>query len=173
MDEDLITEPADRRALPFAEQLVLWALRLSVVGLKTGAPVDHPVQLAFRKVGAEAAAERISLLTRIVGFGAERRVQIGVPCAFTVTADERRILDMVAIGQLGRAGGAGGTVSGTLMLRDMLSPAACRAAAGLCAELGGMLGRAGVVLPSPQRPPRPLPAPANASGVGLVRAARS
>jgi hypothetical protein len=163
MDEDQITEPSDRRALPFAEQMVLWALRLSVVGLKTGAPTDHPVLLAFRKVGAEAAAERVGLLTRIIGFGAERRVQIGVPCAFTVTEDERRILDLVAIGQSG--------VSGTLMLRGMLSPAACRAAAGLCAELGGLLAEAGVMLQRPAAPPRPLRMPANLPSFGLVRAA--
>jgi len=145
MDEDQITEPSDRRSLPFAEQLVLWALRLSVVGLKTGAPTDHPVVLAFRKVGAE------------------RRVQIGVPCAFTVTEDERRILDLVAIGQAG--------VSGTLMLRGMLSPAACRAAAGLCAELGDLLAEAGMILQRPAAPPRPLPIPANLPSCGLVRAA--
>ena len=145
MDEDQITEPSDRRSLPFAEQLVLWALRLSVVGLKTGAPTDHPVVLAFRKVGAE------------------RRVQIGVPCAFTVTEDERRILDLVAIGQAG--------VSGTLMLRGMLSPAACRAAAGLCAELAGLLAEAGVMLQRPAAPPRPLRIPANLPAFGLVRAA--
>jgi len=165
MDEDQITAPDDRRSLPFAEQLVLWALRLSVVGLKTGAPTEHPVLLAFRKVGAEAAAERIGLLTRIIGFGAERRVQIGVPCAFTVTADERRILDLVAIGQSG--------VSGTLMLRGMLSPAACRAAAGLCGDLGGVLAEAGVLLQRPAAPPRPLPVPANTPSVGLVRAVLS
>ena len=165
MDEDQITEPSDRRSLPFAEQLVLWALRLSVVGLKTGAPTDHPVLLAFRKVGAEAAAERVGLLTRIIGFGAERRVQIGVPCAFTVTEDERRILDLVAIGQSG--------VSGTLMLRGMLSPAACRAAAGLCGELGGLLAGAGMILQRPAMPPRPLRIPANTPSVGLVRAALS
>jgi hypothetical protein len=165
MDEDLITEPTDRRALPFAEQLVLWALRLSVVGLKTGAPTDHPVLLAFRKVGAEAAAEHINLLTRIVGFGAERRVQIGVPCAFTVTEDERQILDLVAIGQSGRG------VSGTLVLRGMLSSAACRAAAGLCAELGEMLAGAGVYLQRPSAPPRPMPPPAaNLPSFGLLRA---
>ncbi|MGK9165644.1 hypothetical protein KXR53_05070 [Inquilinus limosus] len=163
MDEDQITEPSDRRALPFAEQLVLWALRLSVVGLKTGAPTDHPVLLAFRKVGAEAAAERIGPLTRIIGFGAERRVQIGVPCAFTVTEDERRILDLVAIGQSG--------VAGALMLRGMLSPAACRAAGGLCAELGGMLAEAGVMLQHPAPAPRPLRMPANQASFGLVRAA--
>lgn len=150
---------ADRTCLPFAEQLLLWAIRMTVLGLKTGAPTQHPVIVAYRKAGAPAVPERLGLMMRVLALGALRPVQIATPCAMFVTEDERALVAMIAMAQPGDA------VRGTLMLRRILSPAACRATAALAGEVAALMGGAGLHLRRPRAQGRPIPPPAPLSAV--------
>jgi hypothetical protein len=142
-------EAGDRTALPFAEQLLLWAIRMTVVGMKSGSPTHHPVAVAFRKVGAEPAAEKVSMLVRIVALGALRPVQIATPCALLLTPDERCLLSVAALAQARPA------VDGALVMRRLLSPAACRAVAGLARELSALLDGVGLRFAAPVSAPAP------------------
>lgn len=142
-------EAGDRTMLPFAEQLLLWAIRMTVVGMKSGSPTHHPVTVAFRKVGAEPAAEKVSMLVRILALGAQRPVQIATPCALLLTPDERCLLAVAALAQTRPR------VEGALIMRPLLSPAACRAVAALARELGALLGGVGLRFAAPVSGPAP------------------
>jgi hypothetical protein len=86
---------------------------------------------------------------RILALGALRPVQIATPCALLLTPDERCLLSVASLAQ------ARPSIDGALMMRPLLSPAACRAVAGLARELCDLLEGTGIRFAPPAASPAP------------------
>jgi hypothetical protein len=126
--------------LAFPDRLALWAVRKWVSGHK-GAPVALAMLAsAFERTGAPEAPARLDTLMRAVTAGAARRIAVHAPCCAAVGADERLLLDALALAQ------ADPKVDGTLLLRRFLTPDGARAAAGPLHDLARGLLRGGLRL---------------------------
>ena len=143
MDE---TVDDERASLPYLEQLLLWSMRAWVIGFCRGLPVEERLEAAFAGVGAPAAAAHLYGFMWALGHGARRLLAVDCVCRPQVSADERCLLDILALHQAGRS------LEAVLLLRSLATPAAALAAGDSAARLGAALATAGRFLS-----PRALP----------------
>lgn len=123
-----------------AEKLMVWAMRVWVVGARERISVDEILRGSFSKAGAPHALAVLDNLMAVIAGGAARKIDISCVCHEHVSADERCLLDVIALYQ------AGDTLETPLMLRSFLTSAAAEHTATLVARLAGELSRAGLLL---------------------------
>lgn len=136
-DCDDVSAPPSTRA----ETLVLWAIRAWVAGHRHDIPVMPNLRTGFRDEGAPAAAEAVDDLMGFIGRGAGRTIRVNCPRCRQVTADERLLLDMIALHQQGE------TLWAPFLVRAILTPAAARLCGPLFAALAEALRDGDIRLP--------------------------
>ncbi len=140
------------------EKLIVWAMRVWVVGARERICVDEVLRGSFSRAGAPAALAVLDNMMAVIAGGAARTIDISCVCHERVSDDERRILDVIALFQ------AGDTLETPLMLRSMLTPAATTSAARLVSRLAGILSDAGLRLRPSSSQTRRYALEANAAG---------
>lgn len=140
--------------LPFAYQLLVWAIRHWNCESVDDAQRWASIRLAFAKVGAEDATIPFLRLMEVIQAGAAVPILIGEG-ASPLLPDEARLAEAIARATRSAAEPAHGCI------RRMLAPAAARAAEALIAETSLELRQAGLsfsrmrcwgsVLPRPAR----------------------
>lgn len=133
--------------LSFAEQMLLWSMRIWVVGLQKRIPVGEKLHEAYSRAGAPRAVGLVDNLMVVVGHGAIRQLDINCPCRKGLSEDERSILDLAALYQ------GGASLEGPLLLHSMLTETACRAAGGILRDLGRVFSDADMIFPPIDIPP--------------------
>ena len=124
-----------------SERLLVSAMRVWVVGARERICVDEVLRGSFSRVGAPGALAVLDNMMAVIAGGAAPTLEISCVCGGQVSADERRLLDVIALFQ------AGDTLETPLLLRSFLTPAAAAAAAGLVERLAAILSDAGLRLP--------------------------
>lgn len=131
---------ARMNGLPITDRLVVLAIRAWVEAVRNDLPSSAAARAAFGAVGLADVASLIHALMTAAAYGARRPLDIARPCAGRLTDDESLLLDAIALGR------ASVGVDPALALRPLLTPAACRSARHLCAELAETLAHAGSAL---------------------------
>jgi hypothetical protein len=148
--------------LPLPERLVLWTIRVWVIGLKRRIDVTEPIRAAFGKQGVPEAACLIEGLMSVVACGACRPLTVECVCHDAISDDERRLLAAAALHQDGRG------FEARFLLRTILSPGASRGAGEILDRLGRMLAGAGLrLLRPPPRTERYVLGPAEAGDMSM------
>ncbi len=135
------TDACDIALLSRPERFLLWTMRAWVVGITEKIPVEDQIQDAFNRVGAPDATGQLFALMWILSHGASRMLNVDCVCAPRVSADERALLDILALVQCGRS------FEALVMLRSMVSRETAVAAADSAAEIMRALAAAGFALP--------------------------
>lgn len=138
-------EPRDERlALPIDQGVLLWCMRIWVVGRSRPVAAEHRITEVLRRFGAPDAAAPVERFMAALRDGAARTVGVDCVCHPRVSEDERALLDAVALVQGDRP------LEALLVLRGMLTPEGAHAALRCAEALGAALARAGRVLPAPE-----------------------
>jgi hypothetical protein len=162
-EEDHDCDDASAPPLTRSETLLLWAVRVWVVGHRHDMPVLPNLRTAFRDEGVPAAAEAVDDLMGFIGHGAGRTIRVNCPRCRQVTEDERLLLDVVALHQQGDA------LWAPFLVRAILTPAAARLSGPLFLAVADALRDGGVVLPAvvDQAPPPEIAAHAIPAGATI------
>ncbi|MDX2100913.1 MAG: hypothetical protein SF002_00080 [Alphaproteobacteria bacterium] len=139
--------PQRSDALASAERWVLWGLRMTVEAQRCGRPQCRYVFDQLEGQGLGDCAGPLAALVRLCAMGARRPLAIASPIAAVLTADEQRLLSALQRLQADPA------ASLTLVLSDLLAPAAVRLAAGPLGDIANHLTAAAVTLPLRRLPP--------------------
>ena len=124
-----------------SETLLLWAVRVWVVGHRHDVPVLPNLRTAFRDEGVPAAAEAVDDLMGFIGHGAGRTIRVNCPRCRQVTEDERLLLDVVSLHQQGDA------LWAPFLARAILTPMAAQVSGPPFAVLADALRDGGILLP--------------------------
>jgi len=124
--------PTEGPALPPADRLLLWAMRVWVIGLKRRLDVAEPTRAAFARFGAIEAAELVDGLMSILACGASEVLCIECVCHPEMSDDEARLLRAASLHQAKRG------FEARFLLRAMLTAEASR-------DAGEILDRIGLV----------------------------
>ncbi len=119
--------------LPFEQNLMLWSMRIWVIGLYHDIGAPARIHDALERVGAADAASSLDGFMVALSQGAKRRIAIHCVCHPHVEPDERALLDVLSLAQESR------TLEALLLLRgivhDTEAAAVLRSAQGLGTEL--------------------------------------
>lgn len=129
-----------------AERRLLTCFRLRAAALCDGAGRDPASRAALALAGLAGDAAVLEVLLQILRRHGRRPFRLARPLAAFVTADERDLLDMLALAQLP------GSVRGPGRLWPLLDPQGTRLAARVLTTLGAALAAAGLFLPQPALP---------------------
>lgn len=136
--------PAQVQELNRGGKLLVWAMRVWVVGARERIAVEEVLRGSFTRCGAPAALPVLDNMMAVIAGGAARTIDISCVCQDRVSADERCIMDVIAMYQ------AGDTLETPLMLRSFLTPGAADATAALIDRLARILSDAGLLLRTSQ-----------------------
>lgn len=128
------------------ERRLLTCFRLRAAALCDGSVPDPASRAALALAGLAGEAALLEVLLQVLRRHGRRPFRLARPLAAFVTADERDLLDMLALAQLQ------GSVRGPGRLWPMLDPQGGRLAARVLANLGAALAAAGLLLPQPALP---------------------
>jgi len=142
-------------ALPFAERLMLWTMRAWVMGVHRGNPTTTQIEAAFAKAGVQEAAEDLERFMVTFARGASRQIAVDCICKQQVSADERRLLDILSCHQHGRA------LDALALLRSMMHPRQAAAASWEAGKLADRIKAVGYLL-DPAEADRKAPVPSGA-----------
>lgn len=84
-----------RTALTFPGQLVLWSVRLHLLGDRQGFPTADTIGTAYRLVGCPHGQPAVAALVTDLTDSARRTLDIRPPCARILSVDEDRLLDLI------------------------------------------------------------------------------
>ncbi len=154
-----MTEPHNEfTALPLAQRALLWCVRMWVMQLRHGAETQARVDGMLGQLGAPTASPHLERLMLTLVYGTTRELEVLCVCQTEVAADERGLLDVLALAQAKRS------LDAFLLLRSILPAQDAGAALHSAEELGELLAQAGRFLPAPDengrrfaRSPGPLP----------------
>lgn len=132
--------PAQVQDLHRGEKLVVWAMRVWVVGARERITVDEILRGSFARCGVPTALPVLDNMMAVIAGGAARTIDIACVCHDRVSPDELCIMDVIALYQ------AGDTLETPLMLRSFLTPGAADATAALIDRLARILSDAGLRL---------------------------
>ena len=116
-----------------AEKLIVWAMRVWVVGARERIGVDEVLRGSFARAGVPQGLAVLDNMMAVIAAGAARTIDISCVCDDRVSADERRILDVIALFQ------SGDTLETPLLLRSFLTPSAAASASQLIERLARIL----------------------------------
>jgi len=130
-------EHDERADLPMLENALLWSMRAWTIGLTRGIPVEERIEELFAKIGVPEAAGQLYGFIWIIGHCASRAVEVDCVCNPRISADERRLLDILALTQHGRPAEAAGLLAG------LVSGQAAAAAAASARQITAVLTASG------------------------------
>lgn len=134
----------ERLALPIDQGVLLWCMRIWVVGRSRPVAAEHRITEVLRRFGAPDASAPVERFMAALRDGAARTLGVDCVCRPRVSEDERALLDAVALVQQDRP------LEALLVLRGMLTPEGAHAALRCAEELAAALTRAGRILPAPE-----------------------
>lgn len=138
-------EPRDERlALPLEQGVLLWCMRIWVVGRYRPVAPAHRIQEVLNRLGVPEAAAPVEHFMEALRDGAARTLGIDCVCQPRVSEDERALLDVIALAQQDRP------LEALLMLRGMLTAEGAHHALRSAEDLGTILAHAGRSLPAPE-----------------------
>lgn len=138
-----LTPRDERLSLPVAQGVLLWCIRIWVTGLAQNVGVASRIEEMLGRLGAGSAAPYLDGFMFALGHGATRRIGVHCVCQSSVGADERALLDAFGLAQEARP------FEALLLLREIATPQAARAALRSAERFGEMMAAAGRVLPAP------------------------
>ena len=142
MNYHLSLYPEDRvSTLLFADQLLLWSIRLWADGLNRGCGVSELLRHAYRLAGASDAYLDLDSLMTIVATSATGNIDVRCTKCTTVSFDEQAFIRAVAIYQAGLP-----VADASKLFTLWLPPAARRLIEPHIAELGRKFRHAGLQL---------------------------
>ena len=127
--------------LPSAEATFLWVIRVWVIGHLRQQDVSAHIGTALREIGADRSQPFLDGFMGALSRGARRPLEILCLCRTEVTADERLLLDSVALIQQDETVEALDQLC--TLLTDPAAAAALRSAEGIADDFV----RAGILLP--------------------------
>lgn len=130
----------NRDRLSFAGQFLLWSVRIWVTGYHQQWPAASHIDHAFRVLEADDGGQVLNRLMAALGSGARRPIDIRPPCYRELSADERRVLDVVRYIQ------AGDETGGLFILSALIKPSARTLVLPLFRQLAAVLLSAGLDL---------------------------
>ena len=92
---DVIEDGPKRHDLDFGTQIVLWSIRLWVVGVCHNRPTIHTIDKAYTLVGCPNSARALNAVMQRLSQSARRILDIRPPCFQALSADEHRLLDTI------------------------------------------------------------------------------
>lgn len=128
--------------LAFAEQLVLWAMRMWGGGYRLGHAPDDVLAASFTKAGIGHGRQCLEEFMVALTAGAARTIGLQCVCRKEVSEDEHLLLDVLRLSQLHIAAQA------TFLLEDMLTPTALPIAAVKAQALAMAFNRAHLRFPA-------------------------
>ena len=123
------------------ERIMLWTMRAWVIGITQKIPVEEQIQDAFQRIGAPDATGQLYAFMWILSQGASRMLDVDCVCSKTISADERALLDILALSQQGR------TFEAMILLRSMVKGTRALATAECANDFVHTLSVAGFLLP--------------------------
>tara|TARA_R110001592_G_scaffold108135_1_gene302479 strand:+ start:253 stop:711 length:459 start_codon:yes stop_codon:yes gene_type:complete len=138
--------------LPFGEQLMLWAMRLWMRGLRDGTPDQAILRTGFKLAGVPDAHAVLDGLMTVLTVAATDTIDIRCPQCADISADEHLLMD--AIASLQSPGNGGST-----LFACRLPPAARRTGMELAGHLASVFSGAGLLI----RPRRRARSPGTAT----------
>lgn len=130
-------------ALPLAPRALLWCLRMQAMQLRHDADTQARVDAMLGQLGAPMAGPPLRRFVLALLHGPARELHVLCVCQTEVVADERALLDLVALAQAQRP------LDAFLVLRDVLPAADAGTALHDADGIGAALAQAGRVLPAP------------------------
>lgn len=149
MADDAGSAKPDRNALSFPNQFLLWAIRLWVAGYHQQRPAMTVLERAFAFLGAPNAAALLNRAMMAVGAAGRRQIDIRPPCYRELSADERRLLEILGLAQQTNADAY------RFLLLSLIKPHERQPSEGLLRALARELLQAGMVLDTPAAGGRP------------------
>jgi hypothetical protein len=128
------------------ETIMLWAMRAWVIGITEKIPVDDRIEEAFSRIGAPDAAGQLYAFMWILSQSACRMLKVDCVCSPVVSADERALLDVLALTQSDRG------FESIVILRSMIRRDRAMAAAESVRQFVRALADAGFILPVRELP---------------------
>ena len=132
--------PVRNGELPRAETLIVWAMRVWVVGVRNRISVEEILRGAFARYEIPAALSPLDNMMAQMAGGAVRKIDIACVCQNRISADEQSIIDVIALYQ------SGDTLETPLILRSFLTAGAAEAVAEPAARFAHILSQAGLRL---------------------------
>lgn len=132
-------EPSTFIELPFGEQLMLWAMRLWMRGLRDGMPDQTILRTGFKLAGVPAAHAALDGLMTVLTTTATGAIDIRCPHRADISADEHQLMDVIAGLQ---SPGRGGST----LFACRLPPAARRTGMELAGHLATVFSSAGLMI---------------------------
>lgn len=145
-------EPSTFIELPFGEQLMLWAMRLWMRGLRDGMPDQTILRTGFKLAGAPDVHAALDGLMTVLTTAATDTIDIRCPHCPDISDDEHQLMDVIAGLQ---SPGRGGST----LFACRLPPAARRTGMELAGHLAAVFSGAGLRI----RPRRLTPGPRNST----------
>jgi len=112
----------DRQTVSIERSVVLWCMRIWVLGRRRDIGAAWRMQEALERVGAPAAAPALGAFMRTLRNGALQPIDIQCTCWRGVREDEHALLDVLALAQERRP------FEALLLLRTLATPEAAGAA---------------------------------------------
>lgn len=139
----MVHDDDERRHRPVPGGEVLWAIRAWVIGTCRDVPVQAQIRAALAPAAPASAAEALIAFMQAVGAGAHRKLTIACVCEPGTGADERLLLDVVALCQRHRR------LQALTLLRTVLTPQATAQALDCAIALAAVLTTAGTWMDPP------------------------
>jgi hypothetical protein len=128
-------------AISRQERILLWTMRAWVIGITQKIPVEEQIQDAFNRIGAPDATGQLYAFMWILSQSASRMLNVDCVCQTSLSADERTLLDIVALSQHKR------TFEAMILLRAIVRRGRAVAAGETAMKVATVLTEAGFVLP--------------------------
>jgi hypothetical protein len=133
----------DRQTVSIERSVVLWCIRVWVLGQRREIGAAWRIQEALERVGAPGAAPALGAYMRAIEDGALRPIDVQCTCWRGVREDEHALLDVVALAQALRP------FEAMLVLRGLAGPQAACAALAQAQAVAATLTCAGWQLDAP------------------------
>jgi hypothetical protein len=142
--------PDERLTLPTEQGVLLWCMRMWVIGMKRGVAAEARIDEMLDAIGAGSASGCLKRFMHALSHGCTRMIEVRCVCCKRISLDERALLDVVSLTQAMRP------FEARLVLRGFTTQAGAGAA--LCGAEGIALAlrEAGCFLPEPQGDMRQL-----------------
>ena len=100
-----MTDPAEtgplRHELDFGGQVLLWSIRIWVIGVRHQRPALETIDKAYTLVGCPDGASSLNTVMQRLTLSARRVLDVRPPCFTSISADEQRLLDATRCYQRG------------------------------------------------------------------------
>jgi hypothetical protein len=135
----------ERLALPIEQVVLLWCMRMWVIGMQRGIPVETRIGEMLESLGAPATSPWLKQLMFSLSQGCTRMIEVRCVCHPQIGADERALLDVLSLAQAMRS------FEALLVLRGFVTQTGATAALCGAEGVGASFAQAGLFLPEPEQ----------------------